>query len=241
MLLKIGSILIGSLLLSFSALADVLDVADADVFKKLEELQGKIDFIEDQYYELQDQTTELKKHSDALTNAEDFQDYFNVIDGVSDFWDWTPSVAELEDMNSAGLQAGKLKDRLKYYEERYGEALTAEQFNEDYDTNDPDSTAALQAEQAASSRFSLAMSQEAFDRTEDFQDAYDKQFNKLKSVDSVKKATDMSNQLQLQLTQMMNEMLKLQAKQVEMQALLLKEFDTENEFNDRFFKISTNP
>jgi hypothetical protein len=220
-------------ILASSTVNAFYDVEDAQVFQQLTDVKTQLETLYDQYEELQAQT-------EALTEAEDYHDYFAIIGDAQDFWGWTPSVDELEEMNSAGLQPGKLQDRLKYYESRYGKSKKATDFNENYDPQDPTThMAAVQADQSASSRFALAVGHESFNRAEDFQEGYEKQLNKLKSVDTMKKSADMSNQLQLQLAQLMNEMLKLQSQQVQMQALLLKEFDTENEFNDTFFKVST--
>ena len=210
-------------------------------------LSDQLELLSEQFEELKDQNLELDAHTITLNDQylsmghgkTSVDDLFNISTN-DDFWDWTPTIEEIEDMRSSGLQEGKLKDRLAYYEGRYGEAKDPEDFNEDYSENQPHTQiAALQSDQSANARFGLALGEASFNRTEEFQNGYQKQFDKLENIETQKQSADFNNQLQLQLTQMVNELIKLQAAQVKMQSLILKEYDHENEFNDRFFNVSS--
>ena len=214
--------------------AELYEVIDEKV---LEQVEDQVEWAEDQYDKLEEQYIKLSDTYTALTEVKDFNDAFEfVLDTGEDYWDWTPSIEDLEKMAEGGYQTGSLSDRIDYYNKTYGTAKTVSDFSDD-----PDSTAGhLKANVARSSRYGMGMSHEAFDKTEDFQEQYEKLLAEFPELESQKQSTDFGNRLELQMNQMMNELIKLQAIQVHQLSLDKKILDNVNEFNAHFIN-SKNP
>jgi hypothetical protein len=204
-------------------------ISAGHLLDQLLELDEHYKMFEKQYKTLNDQYG-------AITGANDNSEFFEEILDIGehyDFWDWTPDISDIEDMVEGGYQAGSLSDRIEYYNKKYGEPHS----QEDFVSHSPDhNTAVVQADQAIYSRAGMGMGHEAFDRSNEFHEAYEKQRSVAGTHLTQKQAVDYSNQLLLQMTAILNEILKIESMQLQLLALMTKTEDTTNEFNSRFFQ-----
>ena len=126
--------------------------------------------------------------------------------------------------------------QIQYYNNLYGLSGDAEM----YVPHDPKSYSALfQVHQALAARQGLSISDVAFDRTHH----YDKeQIEKLEtqgySLLNAKESMDYANTLQLELIKLFNDMMKLQARQLQLMSINETESSLHNDFNTRFFNTN---
>lgn len=206
-------------------------ISAGHLLDQLVELDEHYKMFEKQYKTLDDQ---YKAITGANDNSELFEELLDIGEHY-DFWDWTPDISDIEDMTKGGYQAGSLSDRIEYYNKKYGEPHS----KEDFVSHSPDhNTAVVQADQAIYSRAGMGMGHEAFDRSNEFHDAYEKQRAEAGTHLTQKQAVDYSNQLLLQMTAILNEILKIESMQLQLLALMTKTEDTSNEFNSQFFTTS---
>ena len=236
MKIKLTIIIIGFIWSSLCfSVQPVIDNSNlVEMANHLTELKKHYDLLNDQYLQLQKQYA-------AITGINDYSAIFELLDkNGNNFWSWSPDTENLDQMTTAnqGNPNELLFKQIQHYNEIYGMSGDAEL----YVPHDPKSySAQFQVQQALAARQGLSISDVAFDRTHH----YDKeQLEKLEiqgySLQNAKESMDYANTLQLELIKLFNDMMKLQARQLQLMSINETESSLHNDFNAKFFNTDFN-
>ena len=207
----------------------------AEAQEHFQMLSSQLEVLQDQKEKLQTQIGQLDDQYLATVGENDFLGLFEQKnkDG-SDFFNWISTLDDLQQNIQQGVYDpdNELSIRMQEYNEVYGLPQSPEVFV----PHDPQSyNAQWQSEQALTVREGLSVSDMAFDKADGVNTHIKKLRDQSYEIYSQKEALDYSNNIQLYLVTLMNEIMRLQAHQLRLMAVAENQTAQVNDFNRRFF------